>query len=124
MVALIVAALGVANLMMANIASRSRQIAMLRAVGTTRWQVIRLVIGEAMVLGTIGSMMGVAMGMVVAYGLRRMTLAIWGFQPEPTIPWIWVILGIAFTVSVCLLAGVLPARYASRTNIIDALQTT
>ncbi|GAF75763.1 unnamed protein product, partial [marine sediment metagenome] len=55
MVALIVAALGVGNLMMANVTSRSRELATLRAVGATRWQVTRLVIGEALVLGAIGS---------------------------------------------------------------------
>jgi len=124
MVALIVAALGVGNLMMANITSRIRQIAMLRAIGTTRWQVIRLVIGEAAVLGALGSVLGVSLGLHAASGLNTMTQAIWGYEPKWTIPWDLVLPGIAFTVAVCLIAGIVPALRAARSNVIDALQTT
>lgn len=124
MVALIVAGLGVANLMMANVASRARQWAMLRAVGTTRWQVIRLVLGEAFVLGALGSLMGVVLGWHVAYDINTLTEAIWGFDLPTIFPWGWVAGGIAFTLGVCFVAGILPARYAARTNIINALQTT
>ncbi len=124
MVALIVAALGVGNLMMANVTSRTRQIAVLRSIGATKWQVTRLVIGEAVVLGCLGSMVGVVLGLHAARGLNAMTVTIWGYKPEWAVPWGWVGLGIAFTMSVCLIAGVFPARHASRNNIIDALQTT
>lgn len=124
MVALIVAALGVGNLMMANVTSRTRQIAMLRAVGATKWQVTRLIVGEAIVLGALGSALGVALGLHAATGMTHMTEAIWGIRPVWTIPWGWVTAGISFTVGVCLIAGIIPARHASRNNIIDALQTT
>lgn len=123
-VALIIAALGVANLMMANVASRTRQIAMLRAVGATKWQVGRLVIGEALVLGLLGSAGGVTVGLLAAHGVHKIILKVWGYELATIIPWHWVGLGIAFTAVICLIAGLLPARYASRNNIIDALQTT
>lgn len=124
MVALIVAALGVGNLMTANVTSRTRQIAMLRAIGATKWQITRLIIGEAIVLGAIGSALGLALGLHAATGMNHMTQAIWGFKPNWTIPWMWVACGVGFTVGVCLIAGIIPARHASRNNIIDALQTT
>lgn len=123
-VALFIAALGVANLMMANVTSRTRQIAMLRAVGATKWQVGRLVIGEALVLGLLGSLAGVAVGLFAAHGVNKIVYKVWGFALETTVPWHWVGLGVAFTAAICLIAGLLPARYASRNNIIDAMQTT
>ena len=49
---------------------------------------------------------------------------IWGYRPIWSIPWGWVSVGIGFTMAVCLIAGLLPARRAARGNIIDALQTT
>jgi len=122
LVALLVAALGVGNLMTANVASRTREIAMLRAVGSTKWQIVRLVIGEALVLGVLGSALGLALGLHAAYGMNSMTLAIWGYKPNWTIPWDLVLPGVAFTVGVCLIAGIIPARRAARNNIIDALQ--
>jgi len=124
MFALIVAAFGVANLMAANVASRSQQIAMLRAIGATRWQMTRLVVGEAFVLGVVGCLLGVALGMHAAYSMKSMTYDIWGYKTIWTMPWGWLGLGIGFTMLVCLLAGILPARRAARNNIIDAMQTT
>lgn len=123
-VALLIAALGVANLMMANVTSRTRQIAMLRAVGATKWQIGRLVIGESLVLGFLGSGAGLAVGLLAAFGVNRIILAVWGYKLETLVPWQWVGLGVAFTAIICLIAGLLPARYASRNNIIDAMQTT
>lgn len=123
-VALFIAAFGVANLMMANVTSRTRQIAMLRAVGATKWQIGRLVIGEALVLGLLGSFAGVAVGLLAAHGVNRIILTVWGYKLETTVPWQWVGLGVAFTAVICLIAGLLPARHASRNNIIDAMQTT
>lgn len=122
-VALIVAALGVANLMMANVASRSRQIAMLRAVGATKWQIVRIVIGEALVLGSLGCFLGIGLGLIGAGSISETIHAIWGMELDWTIPWGWVGIGAAFTLLVCLTAGILPARRAARTNIIDAMQS-
>ncbi len=125
LVALLVAALGVGNLMMTNVAARRRQIATLRALGATRWQVVRLVVGEALVLGVIGSLMGIVLGGHAAHSMGAITGMIWGFQLSFTdIPWNWVALGVGFTLAVCLIAGLLPARNAAQSNIINALQTT
>ena len=123
-VALIVAALGVANLMIANVASRARQLAILRALGATKWQVTRMIIGEALVLGVLGSVIGVALGYHGAKGMSYLMKAIYGFEAPTTIPWDWVGLGVAFTVGICLIAGIIPARRAARTDIIESLQTT
>lgn len=123
-VALVVAALGVGNLMMANVASRSRQLATLRAVGATQWQITRLVIGEALVLGTLGCAVGVALGLHAATSINHMIELIWGYQPVWTIPFQWLGLSIGFTFLVCLIAGMIPASRAARSNIIAALQTT
>ncbi len=125
LVALLVAALGVGNLMMTNVSARRRQIATLRALGATRWQVVRLVVGEALVLGVIGSLMGVLLGGHAAHSMGAITGMIWGFQLSYTdIPWNWVALGVAFTLAICLIAGLLPARNAAQSNVINALQTT
>jgi putative ABC transport system permease protein len=124
MVAMIVAALGVANLMMANVANRAREIATLRAIGTTKWQVTRLIIGEALVLGSLGAVLGMGLGLHAAGSMRHMTKSIWGYEPVWTMPWDLLIPAIILTLGVCLVAGLLPARHAARSNVIAAMQTT
>lgn len=121
-VALVVAALGVANLMTANVTARARQFAILRAVGATRASVLRMVIGEALVLGAIGSTLGLLLGLHLAENVVTLLDRMWGFRVALTLPWGVVALAIALTVGLCIVAGVLPARHAARTNIVEALR--
>ena len=123
-VALIVAALGVADLMTANVTSRFQQLATLRAIGATRWQIVRLIIGEALTLGVLGCGVGVALGLHAAWSIKTMIELLWGYRPVWTVPLGWLSVGIALTLIVCLIASILPARRAARSNIVSALQTT
>lgn len=120
-VALLVAAIGVANLMTANVTARAKQLAILRAVGATRGLVLRMVIGEALVLGLLGSALGLALGLHLAADIARLVDRMWGFRVAIELPWGYVIATIVLTVGLCVVAGVLPARHAGRTNIVDAL---
>lgn len=120
-VGLMIAALGVANLMAAGVAGRSRQIAVLRALGLTRGQVLRMVIGEGLVLGLLGSAMGMALGVCLGRASNRLTEMLSGFRPELEIPYGMVAAGAALAVGLCLLAVIAPARHASRGNIVAAL---
>ena len=59
---LVVAAIGIGNLMMVSVHMRTRQIAVLRAVGAVKSQIIRLILAEAATLGLLG---------LAFYGWRR-----------------------------------------------------
>ena len=120
-VALLVAAIGVANLMTANVASRTKQLATLRAVGATRGLVLRMVVGEALILGLLGSALGLGLGLHLAWNITTMTERMWGYHLPFQVPWPFVGTAIALTVGLCVLAGIAPARHASRTNVIEAL---
>ncbi|MCG8407469.1 MAG: FtsX-like permease family protein [Phycisphaerales bacterium] len=120
-VGLLIAALGLGNLMAANVASRSREMAILRAIGVTKNQMSRIVIGEALVLALLGSAMGLVLGLVLGRTSNVMTELLSGFRPEFAIPWDLVGYGAGLATLLCVLAAVIPARYASRSNIIAAL---
>jgi hypothetical protein len=122
LVSLIVASIGVANLMMVNVATRSRQIAVLRALGATQSQIARMVIAEAMALGTIGCGIGVLLGMHLAHSDNVVWEHFLGIDFPWTVPWPRVIGAVAVTWLICVLAGIGPALRASRSNIIEALQ--
>jgi putative ABC transport system permease protein len=123
-VALLVAALGVANLMTANVTSRARQLAVLRAVGATRGLILRLVIGEAIVLGLLGGGLGLALGLHLAADTTTLTARMWGFGVTLDLPWGFIAAAAALTIGLCLLAGIIPARRAARANVVDALHVT
>ena len=120
-VALLIAAFGLGNLMAANVASRSREMAILRAIGVTKSQMSRMVLGEALVLAIFGSGLGLGLGLLLGRTSNAMTELIWGFRPEFTIPWQLAGAGAALATILCMIAALLPARYASRSNIVAAL---
>ncbi|HUU82525.1 MAG TPA: FtsX-like permease family protein [Phycisphaerae bacterium] len=120
-IALVVAALGVGNLMMVNVNTRSRQIAVIRAVGGTKSQIVRLVLCEALTLGALGSAIGLALGLHSAASVNHISAELIGIGGQSVIPWGQVVGGIALTMAICLLAGIAPARYAARNNIVDAI---
>ncbi len=121
LVGLVMAALGMANLMAAHVASQARQIAVLRAIGVTRGQLVRMVIGEALVLGLIGSVVGLALGIVLGRTSNFMTTLLSGFHPEFAVPWGMVAAGAVLATVLCLLAALIPARCAAKSNIVSVL---
>ncbi len=123
-VLLLVAAVGIGNLMMVNVQIRARQLAVLRAVGALKSQIVRLVLAEAITLSLIGSVTGVALGVHEAYSRNRLVMGITGMQLEFIMPYGAIAVGVGVTVLICLLAGIGPARFAARNNIVEAMQVS
>ncbi len=106
------------------VTQRSREIALLRAVGATRRQIKRSLLVEATVLGLGASAVGVALGAGVAKGLNALMAAI-GFslpstslQVAPRTIWLSLVVGTVVTV----VAALVPARRATKVLPIEALR--
>lgn len=124
MLLLAVAVLGIANLMMVSITIRSRQIAMLRAIGLLKSQLVRLVLAEALALALLGSAIGLTFGLHQAWTDNRITETLLGFRPEYIVPLGGVALACAMALITCLLAAIAPARRAAGRNLSAALAMT
>lgn len=107
------------------VAQRTRELALLRAIGASRAQVSRMVLGEAAVVGVIGSGLGLGLGLLVAAGAEWAVRNLIGADLGSALPLhaatvIWSLLvGTLVTVG----AAVLPARRASRTAPVAAMRT-
>lgn len=120
-IALVVAILGIANLMMVSVRARARELAILRAVGAVRSQILRLVLVEAITLGLIGSALGVTLGLRMASNVDAIVAELTGYTVELTVPYSTLVVAVLLTTGVCLVAGLPPARWAARRNVLDAL---
>lgn len=121
-VLLAVAILGVANLMMVSVRVRARQIALLRAVGASQSQVVRLVLGEALLLGLLGALAGVGLGIHLGYSDNRVTMQMIGFQPHFGVPLDTTLLAAGLTLAAGVAAAIVPALRAARENLARAMQ--
>ncbi|MFD7578879.1 ABC transporter permease [Kitasatospora sp. NPDC059817] len=106
------------------VAQRTREIGLLRAIGGSRRQVNRSVLVEALILGVLGSTLGVAAGLGIAVGLIKLMNAI-GMKLDagdlkigPTV----FLAGYALGIVVTLVAAWVPARRASRIAPMAALR--
>ena len=111
--------LALLNTLAINVLERTREIGMLRAVGSTRAQVRRMVLAESLLLSAAGTGFGLLAGLLLGYALTAATSSIY------PISYYFPYAGIVATIAVGLLSGVLasiiPARSAARLDIVEAL---
>ncbi|MDE2058372.1 MAG: FtsX-like permease family protein [candidate division NC10 bacterium] len=122
LIAILVGVLGIFNVLWASVLSRRREIGVLRSVGATRAQLLRIVLGEAGLLGLLadllGLLAGIALSLILIYVINKQSFG-WTIQFQ--FSW-WVVLKSSIiALGTALLAGYLPARQAAHLNIAAAV---
>jgi putative ABC transport system permease protein len=74
--ALVVASLGIANMVIASVHARRYEFGVLRAIGAGRWQLIRLVLAEVSLIGVVAGILGTAAGLELAYSFTLVDRAV------------------------------------------------
>ncbi len=123
-VALFVSTFVIFNTFSILIAQRTREFALFRALGAARGQVLRSVFLEALIVGLIGSLIGVGLGILLSFGLRAM-LAGFGIElPSGGLVLAprTIILSMVLGTLVTIVASLFPAIRASRITPIEALR--
>ena len=123
-VALVVATFSIYNTFSILTAQRTRESALLRALGASRGQVLRSVAAEALAVGLLASVGGIAAGMGLATGLLAFMDALGLSTPasSPVLDASAIVAALAVGVTVTLLASLLPALRASRVAPLAALR--
>jgi putative ABC transport system permease protein len=124
----LVAGLGVVNAMLSSVAERRREMGLLRAVGSTRRQIARLILAEAAVLGASAALVGTVLGWAVTLlflGVVRTHLGLTGEGMASLPAWLPLLaasmVGLALWPLLAMLGGLLPALYTARLPVIQAL---
>ena len=117
LLAIVIAAVGVYGLTADSVARRTRELAIRVALGAERASLVRLILREATILGSIGVFLGLGLALAVT-GLTSSMLAGVGARD----PVIFVSVAVA-VVAVIVVAAVPPARRASGLDPISALRT-
>ncbi|MBS1870474.1 MAG: ABC transporter permease [Actinobacteria bacterium] len=123
-IALFVGAFLIANTFSITVAQRVREFALLRIIGANRRQVLRAVIGEALLIGLAGSLVGLLAGFVIAPGLKGLFKALGADLPSAgtVIESRTVIVSLLIGTVITLLSALAPALRATRVPPMAALQ--
>jgi putative ABC transport system permease protein len=114
----IVSLFGIVNTLALSIHERTRELGLLRAVGTSRRQVRRMVRYESVITTLIGAVLGIVLGVIFAVLISR-PLADEGFTLSIPVGTLIVLLVLAVIAGVVAAIG--PARRASRLDVLEAL---
>ncbi|MCX5404769.1 ABC transporter permease [Streptomyces sp. NBC_00335] len=114
--ALVIAALGIANTLAMSVLERRKEIGTLRALGLDRAGVTRMIRIEALLVGALGAAVGTVMGIFMGWALgNTLQESVAGYAL--VIPWGRLALGVLLALAGALLASLLPARRAARVDI-------
>ncbi len=116
-ISLLVAGIGVMNVMVVSVTERQAEIGLMKALGAGNAQVLGLFLAEAVTLSLSGGVLGIAAGVGIAAAARA-ALPDFPFQVPP-----WAIaLGAGVAVTVGVVFGILPAMRAARLDPLDSLR--
>lgn len=118
----LVAGFGIGNTLMMNVLEQTREIALLRVIGMTRWQVRKMILAQALILGVVGLGLGVLAGVNTAYLMNRCLQPLVGRSVPFAIPAALILISFLTALLVVLLAAWIPANRAAKLHLLIALQ--
>jgi len=114
-ISLIVGGIGISNIMLVSVTERTREIGIRRALGATQHSVMWQFLTEAIVLSSMGGIVGALFAFGTVWTLQQFEV--------PAVIESWAVgLGIGFSAVVGIVAGFLPALKAAKLDVIDALR--
>ncbi|MCS7119800.1 MAG: FtsX-like permease family protein [Nitrososphaerota archaeon] len=136
-ISLLVAGIGIMNIMTVSVMERTREIGILKAIGAKSRTVLAMFLSEAILIGIIGGFIGIFAGYGFSYILSYVVSSL--VQPQrggtivqapethtmmikPAFSLEWAIIAFIFGIIVCIVFGLYPARKAAKLNPVEALR--
>jgi putative ABC transport system permease protein len=115
-IALMVGGIGVMAIMMISVTERTREIGVRKALGARRQEILMQFLAEAAFLTSVGGILGIAFGAAIGISVNLAT----GFPVS--LPWWSFAMGLGFSATVGIVAGMVPAVRAAKLDPIEALR--
>lgn len=121
LIAIVVGSLGVINTLTMSVIERNQEIGMLRAIGLTRSQIVKMVLAEAALMGIIGGTLGILTGVVLARILFIGMTTMSGYKLTFILPPVGIITALIAALVISQLAAIFPAKRAAAIKILEAV---
>lgn len=120
-ISLVVAGVGIMNIMYVTVTERTREIGLRKAIGARRRDIMGQFLAEAILLTVTGGLIGVACGVAAAWGAIKLISSFqsgWAF----VMPWTGMAIGFGVSTLIGMIFGYFPARAAAKMSPIEALR--
>jgi len=123
-ISLFVGGIGIMNTMYTSVVERTRQIGIMKSVGAKNSTIFTLFFLESGLLGAAGGIIGIVLGLIMAYGLAAFGRLVLGTELiQAQVSWTLILGALLFSFVLGTLSGLLPAVQASRMQPVEALRT-
>ncbi|MBI5355170.1 MAG: ABC transporter permease [Candidatus Aenigmarchaeota archaeon] len=121
-ISLIVGGVGIMNTMYTSVLERTKEIGVMKAVGATNSDIMKIFVLESGIIGVVGGSIGIILGVIIAKAIEAIAanagFSILKAYLSPDL----IVFGFAFSLFIGILSGILPARRASRLDPVDAMR--
>lgn len=135
-ISLLVAGVGIMNIMTVAVMERTREIGILKAIGAKNRTVLSMFLAEALLIGVIGGLIGEFTGYLLSYGLATVLAnfiqpsgvsiaerpEVHRIEMAPSFSPLWMLIAFIFAIAICIIFGLYPARKAAKLNPVEALR--
>ncbi|MCX9012553.1 MAG: ABC transporter permease [Candidatus Methanoperedens sp.] len=123
-VSLLVGAIGIANTMFMSVMERTKQIGLLKAMGGSEREIMKLFLIESGIFGLVGGIIGAGFGAAISLLIPYLGIQALGFGGDlrATITAETIFFALGFSVVIGVLSGIIPARHAAKMRPVDALR--
>jgi putative ABC transport system permease protein len=119
-IALLVGSIGMLNTMMMAVFERTKEIAMLRALGWRRRRIVGMILGESLLLSFVGALIGICAAIWLVHWLSQLPAS--GRMVSGEVHLSVVLLGVLMAIALGLLGGILPSLKAARLLPVEGLR--
>jgi putative ABC transport system permease protein len=121
LIAMLVGFMGITNTLTMNVMERTQEIGMLRSVGMTRTQVMRMILSEAALMGLIGGLMGLVFGVLLSRLFLTAMTSMSGYRLTYVLPPDRIAMAVLIALLTSQAAALLPTVRAARIRILEAV---
>ncbi|MEW4528089.1 ABC transporter permease [Maioricimonas sp. JC845] len=124
-IALLIASLGVVNVLLASVRSRRWEFGVLRAVGVTRSELARAILAEGLLVAAVACLLSLGFGVIAGWcgcGMAQYVSFFGGLHPPLIIPWSAIGFGMTLVILLGVVSAVWPAYQISRAQPLALLQ--
>lgn len=121
-ISLLVGGVGVMNTMYTSVLERTKEIGVMKAVGAKNSHILSIFLIESGLMGLVGGIVGSALGIGLSIGASSLLSQLFGFDLLIVVSPLLIFYTLAGSFAIGAIAGLLPARRASKLQVVDALR--
>jgi putative ABC transport system permease protein len=121
-ISLVVGGIGIMNIMLVSVTERTKEIGLRKALGATNVEILTQFLLEAVILTSVGGIIGIILGSSLSLIISTLITKIGGLDWQFVFPYSAAVLGLLVSSGVGLVFGIYPARQASKKSPMEALR--